>query len=221
MTAQTEAQASTIKTLTEALRPASTYTVESPKIPGAVVLTLENEESRKVEGSSIYATVDPDGDLAKVELALTIAAGGSAVNVVDMTEDHLGRNLQALVLRARRPAAADGQVREEPPVVISDVELTFEQSVSVEVFIEALAPTVAIISATPEAPGTVTVRCGRADAGDAPGSTVFLVLDARGDLVSVALGSAGDAPGVLVESDETDGALGVNLRAVLVRARHA
>jgi hypothetical protein len=221
MTAQTEAQASTISTLTEALRPTSSYIVDSPKVPGAVVLTLENEESRKTAGSTIYATVAVDGELAKVELARTIEAGGSAVNVTDMTEDHLGRNLQALVLRARRPAAADGKKREESPVVVSDADLTFEQSVSIQTLIESLRPTVAIISASPEAPESVTVRCGRADTDAMPGSTVFLVLDARGDLVSVKLGTAGEAPGSMVESDETDGALGVNLRAVLVRARHA
>lgn len=218
MTAQTEAQAQTISALTEALRPTSTYTVESGEVPGAVVLTLENEESRKTEGPSIYATVAAGGELAKVELARTIEAGGSAVNVVDMTEDHLGHNLRLVVLRAERPAAAGPEV---PPVVVSHAEPTFEQSVSIQVLIEALNPTVVIIVPTPEVPGSVTVRTGRADTAEVPGSTVFFVLDARGDLVSVTLGTAGEVRGVLVESDVTDGPLGVNLRAVLVRARHA
>ncbi|HEX9227955.1 MAG TPA: hypothetical protein VF885_15230 [Arthrobacter sp.] len=221
MTAQTEAQASTITTLTDALRPTSTYSVDSPEIPGAVVLTLENEESRKTAGSSIYATVGPDGELAKVELARTVEAGGSAVTIEDMTEDHLGHNVRALVLRAQRLTAPDSRVRVESPVVISDVELTFEQSVSVEALIEALAPTVAIIAVSPTSPGAVVVRYGRAAAGEHKGSTVFVVLDARGELVSVTLGTPGERREEFVESDETNGELGVNLRAVLVRARHA
>jgi hypothetical protein len=221
MTAQTEAQASTITTLTESLRPTSTYTVESPEIPGAVVLALENEESRKTDGSSIYATVAADGELAKVELARTIEFGGSAVNIVEMTECHLGRNLQALVLRDQQPAPARGQRREESPVVVSTVDLTFEQSEAVQILIEALRPTVAIISVSPTAPGAVVAKFGRAASGEDQGSTVFVVLDARGELVSVTLGMPGELPQEFVESDETDGALGVNLRAALVRARHA
>jgi hypothetical protein len=162
MTAQTEAQASTITTLTEALHPTATLTVESRDVPGAVVL-----------------------------------------------------------LRARRPVPVEVQERVEPPVVVSDADLTFEQSEAVQVLIVELRPTVAIIAVSPDAPEAVVVRFGRAASGEDQGSTVFVVLDARGELVSVTLGTPGELPEEFVESDETDGALGVNLRAALTRARHA
>lgn len=213
MTAQTEAQSSTIAILTGALGPTSTYTVESKDFPGAVILTLENEESRKGQGASIYATIAPGGELLKVELGVTIDAGWSAVNVVDVTDDYLGVNLLAMVSRSSLPGGGGWDVA-DAPVVISGTDLTFEQSEAIQIITGDLRAAVVSTSVSHVAPGAVAVTFRRGPAGDGRPSIVRVELDRRGELVRVALGSAIGADSGVAEP------LGMNLRSVLARARN-